>query len=106
LGFAVPIAGAVSIYPIAELDVGAGSDDVLEYTGYGFGEQTENTVVVAARLLAPLLVHPVPHFFVGFGPSLYHEFTHRVTVANAPSAGSSELRETSVNLALLLGGWL
>jgi hypothetical protein len=108
LGYALRIADAVSVYPIAELDVGGESEDVVTYGGYpeyGAARQTLNTVVVAVRLLAPVLVHPVPHFFVGFGPSYSHEFTHRVTLANDPSGSSGQFRGSTASLALLLGGW-
>jgi hypothetical protein len=102
LGVALRIADALSLYPIAEVDVGAENYDASA----GTIDQRNNTVVVALRLLTPLLVHPVPHFFVGVGPSYYHEFLHRMTPANTQSPDTSRARETSVSLALILGGWL
>jgi hypothetical protein len=62
LGVAIPIADAVSIYPMAELDVGALSvETTAAYFNPSFGQpasssETQSQVFVGIRLLAPLLV--------------------------------------------------
>jgi hypothetical protein len=46
---------------------------------------------------APILLHPVSHFFLGFGPSLYVDLAH--TVNDMPN------RRTALGASSTLGGW-
>ena len=39
----------------------------------GTSENDSVADIVSVSLYVPLLVHPAPHFFVGFGPSVYGE---------------------------------
>lgn len=52
-----------------------------------------NNNAVAINLSAPVMVHPAPHFFVGFGPFV-------------DAALNGDNRATTWGLRLLLGGWL
>ena len=50
------------------------------------------------EIYAPLLIHPAPHFFVGFGPDFFIDLVHDV--------GPTENRRTYWGATSLVGGWL
>jgi hypothetical protein len=50
---------------------------------------------------APLLVHPAPHFFVGFGPVMARDLGRTASVAVHPVHD-----QTSLGAYALVGGWL
>ena len=50
---------------------------------------------------APLLVHPVAHFFLGFGPSMTRDLGRTASVAVRPVHD-----QTSLGAYALVGGWL
>jgi hypothetical protein len=50
-------------------------------------------------IFAPLLVHPVPHFYLGFGPTFFHEFG----AASSPDAPNVGGQRTSAGLAFTVG---
>jgi hypothetical protein len=58
----------------------------------GLSEQS-----VGIRFFAPFLFHPVPHFFLGFGPLLSTDVWHEV--------GNLENRATYVAATTTVGGW-
>ena len=62
----VPLGPWLSLYPRSYLGVGGGS--YSDTSGSSTSQATETEAWVA--LYAPLLVHPAPHFFLGFGPSV------------------------------------
>jgi hypothetical protein len=99
VGLNVPIAPWLSWYPRAGLVFGG---DAYDETSAG-SENKSSGAFVAFHLYAPFLVHPGPHVFAGFGPSLYGELTHTVTF---PSGASVHNRATTVGLGLVVGGWI
>ena len=50
------------------------------------------------EVYAPLLIHPAPHFFVGFGPDVFIDVIHDV--------GGTENRRVYWGATSLVGGWL
>jgi hypothetical protein len=62
VGYDIPLSDHVSLWPKLGTDVGYSrilSGPVSGPAGHGY---------VSADLFIPVLFHPVPHFFVGFGP--------------------------------------
>lgn len=60
---------------------------------------TENGLWIAASV--PVLYHPVEHFFVGLGPTLYHDFSH----AEGGWGGGDGAKRTSIGGEFVLGGY-
>jgi hypothetical protein len=67
--------------------------------GYPLMNTSEN--IIAMRVYAPILAHLAPHFYVGFGPSLYTELSHSYG-ANV----KSDTKQTTFGASLIVGGWL
>jgi hypothetical protein len=106
LGLDVPLGDVVSFYPRLTLGVeslhreatvvGRGS---LSVASSPTGAPSETLVGPYVSVFAPLLLHPTAHFFVGVGPSLFHEFGK----ANAdPSIGGER---TTIAGRMVVGGW-
>jgi hypothetical protein len=51
-----------------------------------------------AELLVPLTLHPAPHLFASFGPSIFHDFA-------APQGGGGNGERTQLGAWLEVGGW-
>jgi hypothetical protein len=102
LGFDVPIVRWLSFYPVGELGFGASADNETE----NGAQNQESEAILAVALYAPLLVHPAPHAFVGFGPGIYQDLSRAVTYPTAPDAPGVQNRETTLSLSLIVGGWL
>jgi hypothetical protein len=60
------------------------------------GSDISETVVVA-EFFAPLLVHPVRHFFLGLGPDIYADLSHTI--------GTGEDNRTFIGVSTVVGGW-
>jgi hypothetical protein len=102
LGADMPLGDSLSIYPQFELGIG---HQTVDETGEGSGDQyVDDTISV--NLYVPLLVHPAPHVFIGFGPSVYHEVSSAVTYPTDPLAPAVQNRETTLGAGLVVGGWL
>ncbi len=100
LGFDLPIARWLSWYPRAAITLGWGSTDEAS----GLQHNKADDAIVNVSLYAPLLVHPVAHLFVGFGPFVGHDLSHSY---GAPgSSRTRQLLETDVGANLVVGGWL
>ena len=102
LGVNFAIGGAVSLYPLVEVGFGHQSYDEAS----GPSENKSAADIISVGLFAPLLVHPAPHLFVGFGPSVYQEISHAVTFAADPGAPAVQNREMTLGAGLIVGGWL
>jgi hypothetical protein len=100
VGLDLPIVEGLSLYPRAYLGVASQTyDNTVAATLV-----TENDNVVYGGLEMPLLVHPGPHVFVGFGPEVEHELSRSVTFIDEPGV-SSQNRRTTVDGFLIVGGW-
>ena len=104
LGVNIPLGSAFSLYPRAYVGYGHGSASSALRNTAGqelAGSDSFNESWVA--LDVPLLVHPAPHFFVGFGPRVNRDLYQQYDYPNAPSASHPA---TSFGAGLLVGGWL
>ncbi len=100
LGLDLPLGSAFSIYPQFELAVG---HEVYDETSAASEDKyAQDTVSVS--LFVPLLAHPAPHVFIGFGPTAYHDLSSSISYPN-PLAPSVQNRETTFGLGTILGGW-
>jgi hypothetical protein len=101
LGVSIPMGEKVSVYPVVSIGT---ESSVLASQAAG-PENERDTHGVFTSVFAPLLVHPVEHFFVGFGPSLNTDISRSVS---SPSPGIQTVsnRETAIGAGLELGGWV
>jgi hypothetical protein len=106
VGYNVPLGNAWSFFP--RLTVGfeyvqrqeslvSGNTFSIPGSPLGYPSSTEFGPYVSLDL--KLLVHPKPHFFVGFGPSIFHEFGH---VQGGPDVGGER---TTASAGVVVGGW-
>jgi hypothetical protein len=106
LGLDLPLGDVVSFYPRLTLGVeslhreskvvGRGT---LSVASSPTGAPSETLVGLYVSVFAPLLLHPTPHFFVGAGPALFHEFGK---ASADPSIGGER---TSIVGRMVVGGW-
>jgi hypothetical protein len=68
------------------------------------GDTTDD--IVSVDLYVPLLVHPAPHVFIGFGPRASYELSDSLSFSNEPLAPSVQNRATTWGASLVVGGWL
>lgn len=112
LGIAVPLGELVSFYPRATFGI-----EVVEWNERLLrGRITPNpsgrvpvlppSASVSSKqlgpyvsLFAPLLFHPQPHFFIGAGPGIFHEFSE--PEGDVATGG----RRTSIFGQVVVGGW-
>jgi hypothetical protein len=101
-GYDVRLGERVSLWPRAFLGYSTGHVEyeyalVCTYPGYCTGGgSASDTHGVITTLSMPLLLHPVPHFFVGGGPAVGGFFETGESAADP---------WFYVNLAVVLGGW-
>lgn len=103
VGVEIPLGKMLSLFPRVGLGV-AYEDRMLSARG-GLPSVRPTTTewkstATFVSLFAPLLVHAAPHFFVGWGPSLYHELGRKT------DGTSVEITETTLGGRLVVGGWL
>jgi hypothetical protein len=99
LGFDVPMGQWLSLYARAALSVGRNSYDERSN---GLSD-TYNESYSSIGVYAPLLVHPAPHVFVGFGPSVSRDLDRTDTF---PQGGNATNPSTSLGASLIVGVWL
>ena len=99
----VPLGTRLSWYPRLTLSLGSSHSDTKTLSTFGGAPapppSSESSVGPATSLYAPLLVHPAPHFVVGFGPRLTHDFS--VTRGGAYDGTQT----TRLSAELVVGGW-
>jgi hypothetical protein len=96
VGFDIPIAEAVSLYP--RLSVAISHDSHTQTPSNGPGYTIDSTALTLGAY-APLVVHPAPHFFAGVGPSFTHDLSRSL-------ADGRTNEGTTIGASFLLGGWL
>jgi hypothetical protein len=89
VGYVIPLGDMFSVYPKAGL--------YLQHVSFspGGGGSSSSYNLFSLFLSAPFLFHPVPHFFVGIGPTLF---------ANLAGANSAR-RDLQIGLVSTVGGW-
>ncbi len=102
-GFNVPLGELFSWYPRLTLSLGSTHSDTRAISSFDGAPlpppSSESSVGPATNLYAPLLVHPAPHFVVGFGPRLQHDFS---VARGGPYDGS---QSTLLSGEFVVGGW-
>ena len=89
VGYNVPFSDLLSLWP----KVGMSIDSTSTTTSTPAGSTSASSTSVALNLFVPLMFHPAPHFFVGFGPFL-----------DADLSGTPQA--TTWGAKLTLGGWI
>ena len=106
IGYNVPLGARFSFWPHVILGVHYGRQTQTLVSGGSFsvaGNPTGSPDTTEAGpwldLYAPILFHPKPHLFLGFGPDLYHDFAR---VIGGPDVGAERTR---LGAGFVLGGW-
>jgi hypothetical protein len=105
LGYNLQLGRSVSFWPLLTVGVhfrhqtqqAVSGSSVAAGSATGSLDTTQNGPW--ATLWLPLLFHPAPHFFVGFGPRLYHDFA----AERGGSGVGAEL--TTLGAGVGVGGW-
>jgi hypothetical protein len=95
VGYNFPLSDLVSVWPKAGMSISSTSqsiDVVNAVTNTTSSTSTSNTAI-ALNLFVPLMFHPAPHFFAGFGPFLDTDL-------------SGDSKATTFGGKLTIGGWL
>ena len=92
VGYNIPISDLLSIWPKAGLSIEHTSVTTKVTTPVVADNSSSNTAV-ALNLFVPIMIHPAPHFFAGFGPFLDTDL-------------SGDNKATTFGAKLTLGGWI
>ncbi len=92
VGYNIPISDLLSVWPKAGLSIARSSVSTDPTPAVPATGSVSNTAV-ALNLFVPLMLHPAPHFFAGFGPFL-----------DTDLSGNS--KATTLGGKLTIGGWL
>lgn len=101
VGAEIPLGRSFSLYPrllfsyVHVLDEASASP----FTTVGGAATSSSGDIFALTAYVPVLAHVAPHFFIGFGPSLYHELSRTFGTSSGDLA-------TRVGASLEVGGWL
>ena len=99
LGVNVPMSQELSLYPLVTLAAGPSRYDETS----GGNADDYDRIQVTVSIYAPLLVHPVSHFFVGLGPFLTHDLLGDISF---PDGSTATNRATTWGVSFTIGGWL
>ena len=106
LGLDLPIGDVVSLYLRTTLGYSEtnSKESIVSgpssNTGGPLPSNENNSRGAYLNLYLPLLVHLAPHFFVGLGPSIYHDLTR-----TSDGRDYQNLR-TTLGAGFVIGGWL
>jgi hypothetical protein len=92
VGYDIAIVDKLSFWP----------DLFVEYSTASTSNNGGSENIFSLGVFAPLLFHPVPHFFVGLGPDLSTELSHDRS-NNGQTRGVSKL--TQYGVMSTIGGW-
>lgn len=92
VGYNIPLSRRLSIWPKAGLSFTSTSQTIDAGPTVPDGASVSNTAL-ALNLFVPVMLHPAPHFFVGFGPALDVDLT-------------GDVKTTAIAGRLTIGGWL
>ena len=93
VGYNIPFSDLVSIWPKAGFSFAHTSSTVSQTVGSTTTSVTSSADAFALNLFAPIMFHPVQHFFAGFGPFLDADL-------------SGDRRATVFGGRLTIGGWM
>jgi len=74
-----------------------GPSGATSLTGVGAPGTSQDESWISASVYLPFLIHPVEHFFVGFGPEAFIDLTTGVA--------SRDGKPFFVGASLTIGGW-
>lgn len=98
LGVQAYLAPRLSLYPRASLRISYEGSKARSVASAPEVQREDTTLT--AELFLPLVIHPVPHFHIGFGPFIARELSRYQT------GDSTEVRGTYVGASTMVGGWL
>lgn len=90
VGGDIPLSTSISLFP-------RGGFTASQLTG----TIPTDTTVLSVGAFVPVLVHPAPHFFLGFGPAVSTELIHHTN-----SDPGSPTKATTLGVGMTVGGWL
>jgi hypothetical protein len=96
VGYNIPLSERLSVWPKLGFSFASTSQEADEVTlpgGTTVDGDEETSTSVQLNLFAPVMFHPVQHFFIGFGPALDVDL-------------SGDSKATTIAARLTLGGWL
>ncbi len=99
LGYNIPLGDRVSFWP-------RGGGQILQTKTSSDNDEAGQISTLRVRIVAdaPLLFHPVPHFFVGAGPSFGIDVVSKLEQGQAAD-NVNDVRQTDFALTTLVGGW-
>jgi opacity protein-like surface antigen len=95
-GYNIPLGPQIGLWVRGGFEYAHASFDV------GMG-MTDSSSLFSLIIDAPLVYHPVPHFFVGFGPVLRTDLSSSIESGGMSADGE---KTTSFGLTSVIGGWL
>jgi hypothetical protein len=93
VGYNIPLTDNISFWP--DVFVGFRTSSYSNNGGSGSG--------FTIGAFAPLLFHPVPHFFIGLGPNVSTQLSNSYSPPNGPGQDLPKL--TQYGVMSTLGGW-
>jgi len=95
VGYNFSVSDLISVWPKAGVSIShtSLSNDVANGANNTTTSVSTNNTAVALNLFVPLMFHPAPHFFAGFGPYLDTDL-------------NGDAKATTLGAKLTLGGWL
>ena len=100
VGYDIPISSHVSFWP--QVGVDFRSDHETFALSGTTSSSSSTTSAFAIAIVAPLLIHPTPGFFIGAGPAFYTELSNSTSGSGSTSVDNG--KETSVGLMATIGG--
>jgi hypothetical protein len=96
IGYNILLSERLSIWPKLGFSFASTTQETDEVTlpsGATIGGDEESNTSIQLNLFAPVMFHPVQHFFIGFGPAFDLDL-------------SGDSKATTIAARLTLGGWL
>jgi hypothetical protein len=97
VGFNIPLGRMVSLYP--RFTLGYESISTLETDAFGENGVTASQSGAFVKLFVPILFHPIPRFYIGVGPDLFHDFG---AVTGGPTPGG---QATTLGASFVVGAY-
>jgi hypothetical protein len=88
IGYNIELSDSVSLWPQLGIDYRYLSS---KSSASGSPDTKDSTSALGVSIYAPIMLHPIPGFFVGAGPSLYTELSNSTTstTANTTTSGTT-----------------
>jgi hypothetical protein len=93
VGYNIPFSDLVSVWPKIGFSIANTSQPTKIVTPTGTTTDNVSNTAVALNVFVPVMFHPAPHFFAGFGPFIDTDL-------------SGESKATTYGAKLTIGGWL